>query len=139
MGHPARSKQAAILEDVLDGAACAFGYLAGALGGAYASVLGSLANAFADGFAAFDGVEGGYVGDTFAGTFGDVACGSAGAFADVAGTAADVSTGATACGRRCRRLGLGGRRRRGLILGEGGCAGKKECENESAGYGLHGA
>jgi fructose-1,6-bisphosphatase/inositol monophosphatase family enzyme len=120
-----------VVEEVSDAAAGAFGDLAAAFGDSDTSVFGSLADAFAEVFAGFGGVEGDEVGGSLADAFADVARGSACAFADVSGTAADISAGAAALRMR-GGLGLG---RRGVRLSVGSCAksesdaaGEDECE-----------
>ena len=90
----------AVVEDLADAATCTLGDFACALRGTNADVLAGDACAFADVFRGSDGVEG----DEIAGAFANaLACGTrslGGTFADVAGSAADVTAGAA-------RLGLG--------------------------------
>jgi hypothetical protein len=100
----------AVVEDFADTATCALGDFACALGGTDTDVLACDACAFADVFRGSSGVEG----DEIAGAFADaLGCrsGSLGsALADVAGSAAYVTAGASGLGlgrglRLCGGLG----------------------------------
>ena len=88
----------AMVEDFADPATCSLGDFAGALRGTDADVLSGDACAFANVFRGSNGVEGEEIAGTFADTLG---CGSGafgGAFADIAGSAVDVTSGAAGLG-----------------------------------------
>jgi hypothetical protein len=105
----------AMVEDFADAATCALGDFACALRCTDADVLAGDACAFANVFRGSRGVEGDEVAGAFADAFGCRSGSFGGALADVACSAADVTTGATGLG-----LGLswgGGLGRRGCGLG----------------------
>jgi len=105
----------AVVEDLADAATCALGDFACALSGTNANVLAGYACAFADVASSVEGVEGDEIASAFADTLG---CGSGslgGTFADVARSAADVTTGAAGLGL-WRNLGWG----RGGLVALGG-------------------
>jgi hypothetical protein len=117
--------------------ACAFGDLAGSLGGAHADVLAGNGRALSDIAGGVDGVEG----DEIARAFPDSLGGGAGAlgrpFADVARAAANLAAGAAVLGLKLGgRLGCVARlRRRGLglaVLAGGLLAADSEGEGEQS-------
>jgi hypothetical protein len=97
----------AVVEDFSDAATCSLGDFACAFRGTDADVLAGDGCAFADVAGGVDRVEG----DEIAGTFADaLGCGPGsfgGAFADIAGSAANITAGAAGLGL-WRGLGLGG-------------------------------
>jgi hypothetical protein len=98
----------AVVEDVADAAAGSLGDLAGAFDRADSGVLGTDAYTLAEVFAGAGGVEGDEVTGAFADALADVAGGSGGAFAEVAGAGTDVSGGAAGVGGRGGLLGVVG-------------------------------
>ena len=108
-----------VMEEVADAAARAFGDLARAFGRADTGIFGSNAYAFAKVVNTLDGMEGDEVSCAFCGAFGYIARRAACAFADVAGTAADVAAGTA--GWCWLGLGRRGWWRGGLLLSVSSC------------------
>jgi hypothetical protein len=90
----------AVVEDFADATTCALGDFACALRGTDADVLAGEARAFANVPGSVEGVEGDEVACAFADAFGRRSGSLGGALADVARSAADVTTGATGLGLR---------------------------------------
>ncbi len=125
----------AVVEDFSDTATCALGNFSGALSGTYADVFSGDCCALTDVAGGVEGVEGDEVSGAFSDAFGCGSCSLGGAFADIAGTAANVTTGTAGLGL-WRGLSLcGGWRGRGLGLAALGADGKGEGEkrNECSG------
>lgn len=88
----------AVMEDFADAATCALGDFGGALGGTDADVLSCDDCTLAHVSGCVDGMEGDEIAGTFADPFG---CGSGslgGALADVTGSAANITAGASGLG-----------------------------------------
>lgn len=83
----------AVVEDVADALAGAFGDFAGAFDRADAGVLGTNADTFADVARSVQRVEADEICGSLAGALGDIAGSAAGALADVARAGADVMAG----------------------------------------------
>jgi hypothetical protein len=88
----------AMVEDFSDPATCSPGDFACALRGTDADVLAGDGCTFADVAGGVDGVEGDEIAGTFADALGCGSCSFGGAFADIAGSAADVTSGAAGFG-----------------------------------------
>jgi hypothetical protein len=106
----------AMVEDFAYAATCAFGDFACAFGGTDADVLAGDACAFADVFRGPGGVQSDEIACAFADALGCCAGSFSGAFADVAGSAANVTAGAAGL-RLWRGVSLGGLGRSGCGLG----------------------
>jgi hypothetical protein len=88
----------AVVEDFADAATCTLGNLACALNSTDADVLASDGCAFADVACSVDGVEGDEIDGAFADALGCRSSSLGDALADVAGSAADITTGAAGLG-----------------------------------------
>jgi hypothetical protein len=89
----------AVVEDFADAATCALSDFACALSGADADVLARDACALADVACGLGGVEGDEIAGAFTDALRRLSGSFSGAFADVAGSTADVTAGAAGLGR----------------------------------------